>query len=422
MNFLNKIDIYYIVTFLFLILAANSSFVSANEICWFSIMGFMLIVAIGKSSLSIKELRRIGLFTLVYVVTIALRDFLINNLDTPFLLSDGYFLVKYIYLSYLFCVILKERAAAYLVRVMVHLTIVSFFFFAMQLVGLDDYIYKYSTALNLVSDNTIPGYTNFIIFTFTKGFHDYSNSGFVWEPGSFGCFLIVGLILNLFLNKFTFDKKTNILIFGIITTFSTTDYLALLVIFFLIYRYKVPNFSWWSVLFLLVGAAIIILVPILGDKISDTYYEDMDDLHRLKYLEIFYQHKHMQIPLNRFSSMVYIYDTFKEHLILGMSNKYNVILNRAYNINISNGVFDFLAKFGLIGMAFLLYKFGLYCFESLKKWEYVFYCIVALLTIGFGEPVLTLPIVLIFLFLPVNQLPFGKLKTVRGRNPSPLQA
>ena len=416
MNFLEKIDIYYIVTLLFLLLAANSSILSANDICWFSIMAFMFIVAIGKRLLHIKDLKIIGVFTLVYVAFVVIRDLAINNLEAQFLLSDGFFLVKYIFLSFIFCTILKEKAAAYLVRVIVHLTIISFFFFSLQLIGLDEYIYKYSMALGLTSDNMIPGYTNFIFFTFTKGFHDYSNSGFVWEPGSFGCFLIIGLILNLFLNKFVFEKKSYIMIIGIITTFSTTDYLALLIVLFLAYRFKVPKINWWTVLLLLVSAAVIIIVPILGEKISDTYYEDMDDLHRLKYLEIFYQHKHMQIPLNRFSSMVYVYDTFKTYLILGMSNKYNVILNRAYNINISNGIFDFLAKFGLVGMVFLLYKYSKFCIENVLKSEYVLYCIIALLIIGFGEPVLILPIVLIFIFLPVNQLNFGRFKNTRLRN------
>jgi hypothetical protein len=404
MNLLKKIDIYYIVTLLFLLVSANASILSANDICWFSILAFMLIVAIGKSLMHIRDLRIIGIFSLVYVIFVVVRDLTINNLDVKFLLSDGFFLVKYIFLTFVFCTVLKEKAAIYIVRVMIHLTIISFFFFALQLVGLDDFIYKYSTALNLTSDNLIPGYTNFIFFTFTKGFHDYSNSGFVWEPGSFGCFLVIALMLNLFLNKFTFDKKSNIFIFGIFTTFSTTDYLALLIIFYLAYRVKVPKLNWWAILIVLISAAIIVLVPILGDKISDTYYEDMDDLHRLKYLEIFYRHKHMQIPLNRFSSMVYIVDTFKTQLFLGVSNKYNVILNSAYSINISNGVFDFIAKFGLVGFVYLLYRFSKFCLISVLKWEYVFYCIIALLIIGFGEPILILPIVLMFIFLPGEQL------------------
>jgi len=413
MNFLKKIDIYYIVTLLFLLLAANSSILSANDICWFSILAFMIIVAIGKKSLHIKDFKIIGAFTFAYLLIVTIRDFYVNDLDLQFLLSDGFFLVKYIFLTFIFCTILKEKASIYLVRVTVHLTIFSFAFFFFQLIGLDDYIYKYSTALNLTSDNAIPGYTNFIFFTFTKGFHDYSNSGFVWEPGSFGCFLIIALLLNLFSNKFTFDKKSNILIVGILTTFSTTDYLALLVVFFLAYRVKVPKLNFWAVVIVLFSASVIIAVPILGSKISDTYYEDMDDLNRLKYLEIFYRHKHMQIPLNRFSSMVYIYDTFKAKLILGMGNKYNIILNRAYNINISNGIFDFLAKFGLVGFIYLLYHYSRFCFAAISKWEYVFYCIIALLIIGFGEPVLVLPITLMFIFLPAKQLNLDSLRKAR---------
>jgi len=415
MNSFKKIDIYYIITFLFLLLSANSNILSASDICWFSILALMLIVAISKKQLTIKNIRTIGLFSIIYLVLVVIRDFVVNDLGTEFLLSDGFFLVKYIFLTFIYCTILKEKAAYYLVRVMVHLTILSFFFFFCQLIGLNDYIYRFSMALNLKSDNTIPGYTNFIIFTFTKGLHDYRNSGFVWEPGSFGCFLTIALLLNFFLNKFKIDKKAIIFIIGIITTLSTTDYLALLIVLFLVYRIKVPKFSWVSVLIVLVAAAIIIIVPLLGEKIADSYYEDMDDLNRLKYLEIFYRHKHMQIPLNRFSSMVYIFDTFNWHLILGETNKYNVILNRVYSINISNGIFDFLAKFGLVGFAYLLYHYAKFCLATVLKWEYVFYCVVALLIIGFGEPLFFLPIVLMFIFLPTKQLIPETLRKPRGK-------
>ena len=408
MNFVKRIDFYYVVTLLFLLVSANASFLSASDIAWFGVLIFMFLVGLEKRLFKLKDYRNFLVFSAVYVAFIVIRDMFINGLEFGYLLSDGFFLVKLVFFSYVFCCVLKDRAAEYLVKVMVHLTVFSLCLYALQLVGLGELIYKFSTAINLQSNNTIPGYTNFLFFTYHKNFHDLANCGFSWEPGAFGCFLIIGLLLNLFLNKFIFEQKSYILILGIISTIATTNYLALIIVLFLAYRYRKPKINLGAVLLIAVFAALVFFIPFLGSKIKDTYYEDIDDLTRLKFLEIFYRKNGMQIPLNRFSSMVYIYDTFNTKLILGVSNKYGDIVNKKFNINISNGIFDFLAKFGLVGLGYLTFKYSQLCIFFVKKVEYLIYCIAALMVVGFGEPVIVLPIILMFLFLPVKQTIGGR--------------
>lgn len=410
---LKKIDVYYIITLLFLLLSANANILSASDIIWFVVMIFMVIVAASKKQITVKDLRHIGIFSICYLFFMLVRDLFINSLDSEYLLSEVVFLVKYIYISFLFCILLRERAMAYIVKVTVHLTIISFIFYFFQLL-VPDLMYKLFTALNVPTGNNLPGYTNFVLFTFTKNFHDYTNSGFVWEPGSFGCFLVIALLMHFFINKFRFDRNANILIIGILSTVSTTDYLALLVLLFLAYRYRVPKINLWVVILVPLFLVIIWFVPFLGDKIKTTFYEDMDDLHRMKVLEKFYHHSNMQIPLNRFSSMNYIFNTFGNQLILGVSNKYNAILNRSFNVNISNGVFDLLAKFGLVGFLYLFFYYGKVCLEYVVRAEYVIYCILILAISAFGEPILFLPLVLIFMFLSPGQELLKK-KKARGR-------
>jgi hypothetical protein len=398
-----KVDIYYVLTFIFLLLTANANILSTSAPCWFAFTAIMLMIVVYKKLVTLADVKNLLVFSGVFLLFVAIRDLAVNQLDSDFLVSDVSFLFKSLYLVYFYCLILKDKIAYYLVKVITHLTIISFFFFAIQLINSGDLIYKFSTSLNLLSDNQLPGYTNFLLFTFVKDFHDYSNCGFVWEPAAFGSFLVIALLLNFFLNNFTFDRKAKILIAGIITTFGTTDYLALLIVLFLVYRYKVPKLNGWAVVIILLFIGAIITVPILGSKISDTYYEDMDDLGRLKFLAVYYKKNNMQIPLNRFSSMVYIYDNFGANLILGVSNKYDAIINKQYSINISNGISDILARYGLVGLIFLLYKYTRFCVYHLIKAEYVIYCILALLVIGFGEPILTLPFVMVFLFVPLKQ-------------------
>lgn len=370
----------------------------------------MSVYALGKKKVHGNDLKALGILLLVYLVYVVIRNLVITGLAFEFLLSDIIFPFKYIVLSFVYCVILRDKAPENIVNVIVHLTIVSLILYFFQLIGFADTIYNFSESLNLPHANTIPGYTNFIIFTFTKGLHDYRNSGFVWEPGAFGCFLIIALLFHFFRNKFLFDKKANILIIGIITTLSTTNYLALIILLFLAYRYRVPKLNVWVLLLIPVFIVLVITIPFLGDKIAHIYIDDMKGLENLN--KIAKYHRDEQIPLNRFASMVYLYDALGPNLILGLSNKYDEYINKTYNLNISNGIFDFFAKFGIFGFVFLVYKYVKYCALYLAKNEYLVYCVLILLVISFGEPILFLPLILLFLFLPtlikVDENPLSK--------------
>jgi hypothetical protein len=390
----------YIITLLFLILSASASVVSHTDTVWFAILLLMTIYVIAKKLLTKNDLKVVGIFLLVYLLYVILRNVVVTNLSSEYLISDLIFPFKYALLSFIYCVIVREKALENIVRVMTHLTIVALVFYTLQLVGFADTIYNASESLNLPKANTIPGYTNFIIFSFTKGLHEYRDSGFVWEPGAFGCFLIVAMLFNFFLNKFTFDRKTIILMIGVLTTFSTTDYLALIILLFFVYRYRVPKINIWVIILIPTFVILFITIPFLGDKIADIYTEDIAGLDHLHEISKYNLKHNEQIPLNRFASMIYLYNNVGSNLILGLSNKYDEIIDKVYNVNISNGIFDFLAKFGLVGFIYLMFTYIKFCAAYVKKMEYVIYCVLILLIISFGEPILFLPLILLFLFLP----------------------
>jgi hypothetical protein len=415
MKFFKQIDIFYIVTFLFLLVSSNANILASNDIIWFVIMLFMFTVAVAKKLLTVPDARAFGIFALVYFVFYSIRDTVFNGLDAQYVISDTLFLFKYIFLSFLLCKILKDRMAYYIVKVVVHLTIVSFFFYSLQLLGFGDDIFRLSRSLALHSKSDFEDYSNFILFTYVRGSHAYRNSGFAWEPGAFGCFLIVTLILNLFLNKFKFDKRSVILIIAILTTLSTTNYLSLLVLMFCVYRIKVPKLNVGAILIAVTSVVLIMYLPVLGDKINNTYKSDMSDLNKLNKLAVLYRHTNAQIPLNRFSSMAFLWDTFGIKLLWGISNKYDAVANKIYDINISNGVFDLFARFGVIGYIYLMYRYSKLCLEYISKVEYLVYFILIFTILGFGEPVLALPFFLTFLFIDVKQLNLFQQKVRRVR-------
>jgi len=415
MNFLKKIDILYIVTLVFLLLASFSNFLGDGNVYWIIGMAFMVVVAFARSSFKKKEITYIGILTAVFLTFVTIRDLFINNLQSVFLLSDIGYLAKYIYLSFLYAVLLKDQAPKYLVLVTVHLTVISFFFYALQLIGLGQQVHDIPIMLNLPpSVFKDDGYSNFLVFGITINRHDYANSGFLWEPGSYGCILLMTLLLNFYNNKFKFDKKAVILLIGVLTTLSTTSYISLLVLLILFYRVRVPKLNPWLLLIIPMVVAIFLLIPFLWQKISASYDSDAVDITRLNTLEKFYTRQHQQIPLGRFSSMYLISDFFGQKLILGYSNKYSDVLNRKNDVNISNGIFDFMARFGLVGLIYLAGCFLRFFYDYLRKPELLVYCALLLLIMNFGEPILVLPITLIFIFWPFMQEKKKKSEPVVG--------
>ena len=113
--------------------------------------------------------------------------------------------------------------------------------------------------------------SNLIFFNFNQ-IELFRNSGFYWEPGTHGGFLLIAIFLNLFYKKINILSNANlILILTVLTTLSTTSYIGLL---FLSIIYNKDLLFKRPVLAVLIIAALIIIsfglydkMGFLGDKI-----------------------------------------------------------------------------------------------------------------------------------------------------------
>jgi hypothetical protein len=323
------------------------------------------------------------------------RYYFLNDLPLRYLLTDVLFLVKYMYVCFLYCALLKEQSMIYLVKVIYWGAVISIpLYFSQFVIG--NQMLAVGRALHLTSHQDT--YTNFFIFTYVLG-HWERNCGFVWEPGAYGCFLNIALMINLAQNRFVMDKKSKWFIAAIITTLSTTSYLALLIVMLMYYRANGGKFS--KIVF--IGGPMMVALafnlPFLFDKISKMYVHDMNDIENIQFLSEYYLDVGGELPLNRFSSAVYLWNLFGIHLIWGVSNPYQDTITLLKNVNISNGIIDFCAKFGVMGLSYLLYSFGKFFNLYAKSIELTIYSVIIILTLSFGEPILILPIALIFLFV-----------------------
>ncbi|MGO4918532.1 hypothetical protein [Maribacter spongiicola] len=285
-------------------------------------------------------------------------------------------------------------------KVISHLAMISLVFYVLQFYQDGAIVKAIGKAFESITVETNSlRYSNFLIFTYDT-IHYYRNSGFCWEPGAFGSFLTIALLFNFLMNDFKLNKEAFIITLAILTTVSTTAYLGVFLLFFLRYRVLNKGSKVTIIAFAIILAIAIPNVPFLGEKIVEIYEQDIRDLKRIEELSTYYDDVQRQIPLNRFASAIFLYEQFDWKLFLGVSNQYDEYYKYEYNINISNGIMDFITKFGVVGLFVLLYRYGTLCKMYLRKTEYVIYAVLILLILSFGEPILMLPICVIFIFLP----------------------
>lgn len=392
-------NIYYIVTLFFLIFASKANFLVKSNLAWFVFEVCLLIVAFYFNRIKKKDVQFFLVSIAIYFIYVLFR-FKLNRLSGDYLTSDVFYFFKFVFTSYLFCLILKEKTLYYVVKVISHLALVSLVFYVLQFYQNGAIVKAIGKAFESITVETFSlRYTNFLIFTYDT-IHYYRNSGFCWEPGAFGSFLTIALLFNFLMNDFKLNKEAFIITLAILTTVSTTAYLGVFLLFFLRYRVLSKGSKVTIIAFAILLAITIPNVPFLGEKIVAIYEQDIRDLKRIEELSTYYDDVQRQIPLNRFASVIFLYEQFDWKLFLGVSNQYDEYYINEYNVNISNGIMDFITKFGVVGLFVLLYRFGTVCKVYLRKTEYVIYTIMILLILSFGEPILMLPICMIFMFLP----------------------
>ncbi|WP_040299528.1 hypothetical protein [Arcticibacter svalbardensis] len=97
------------------------------------------------------------------------------------------------------------------------------------------------------------------------------NSGPFWEPGAFGGFLVLSIMFNVLLDNKMFSWKNCILMLAIITTFSTTAYISILIFIMLYYYIKIKSMV-MKLFTLLFGAVTFVILffslSFLGKKIQ----------------------------------------------------------------------------------------------------------------------------------------------------------
>lgn len=226
------------------------------------------------------------------------------------------------------------------------------------------------------------------------------NPGPFWEPGAFGGFLAVALIFNSIKQGELFTRINCLFIFTIITTQSTTTYIALFIYIFL--YILVQNYSSGAklavILFGVAGFVAFQTIPFLGDKIK-TENEGVKDA----------------IEENggdtRLASAVLDWDDISRYPFAGRGLWDETRVDKKFQFVIrNNGFTNFFAQWGIPFVLFFFYwyyrSFYQYCriYGSGRLMPIVMILIICILS--FGENYFNIPFFWAFalLFIPFRDI------------------
>lgn len=212
------------------------------------------------------------------------------------------------------------------------------------------------------------------------------NPGPFWEPGRFTIYLTIALMLRIYNNpKNLFDKTNIILLLANITTFSTTGYIALIILFFgyIMISKKSTGTKTMLILLISIFASYILQLDFMSDKIS-------------------YQANDLGNTQSRFGAMAYQLAQIAQSPIIG----YGAHIDKAFSIlEISpNGWTSYMRYVGIpmfIAMMVFLYK-GTKAYIHNNNRLMSIFAFTIILTLAFTQTCMNDPFYYIMYFMVFN--------------------
>ena len=325
----------------------------------------------------------IGLLLLIYVFLIKKHKKL-SNLVIPlivvFIFSIGYlykyntfdlgFLARFFsYVTIPYCVLLlvgKKSFFAIYVRVMVFLVITAFPFYVYQLIdpfGLFNLLKPIETFFGLGkwagTDDVGAGatYVNVIFYTLNTLYTDifHRSCGFAFEPGFYSIFIVLAIFFNIILSKKLFNKRGIVLIIALLTTFSTTGFIAFFIVL-IYYFYKgseSKNFKYLIPLLIPFLIIVFINTSFLSEKIIGSYQGlGQMELSNIGRDENFTAGRFLGFKVGLFNFQLNPFIGFGDY---GDGEYFKKTFNS--DVGIINGIANYLATLGGLGVLFLLIAF-----------------------------------------------------------------
>lgn len=343
------------------------------------------------------------IFTLLYILINVFYTFEFGYIE---LFSTLKSFLK-ISIGFIVAILIKDKLFDNYESIISKLSLITIPFYIFQCIDI-----KSLDSILKILESTMPGLnlkgesvTNIFIFTLNqKGSLDsiYRNSGFAWEPKGFANMLIIAIIINLFKYKFSLNRNFYILIFCLLTTFSTTAYVVGFLSIILLFLINLKNKA-YSVFFLLFAISIgyfIITLPFVYAKI-------VNEINSKEKIEAYEndQSEFKRRSMGRFGSLKMDWNDFKDKPLLGVGmQEYERTQNKNTFLVRVNGLSDLISRFGIIGI--ILFIVGYYNFSNgltnFYNYKGAYVIIVTMLLLNFSSNLILNPLWLSFQFISIK--------------------
>jgi hypothetical protein len=337
-------------------------------------------------------------FSLTYLVILAIYLVKFGYLD----LRTGREYIKFLY-GYILIKMIWRNLIPYFTKTVYILALISFPFYILQL-------YDYEIAKSIVGifehhiafmDMREDWYENIFVFTLNDN-GMFRNSGFAWEPKGFGTFLVIAMFFRLIENKFKLiDKRIIVYLIASITTFSTATLSIIFfsVIPFYLYNKKVS----YKIISSIVMFPIILLVFTKADFLEKKIINEYNT--KDEYVEYIYDRRTdiQSRSLGRFGSLIVDFMDFKKEPLVGYGNqKFERTQFSAGGVKLVrvNGLSDYMAKYGIVGIVFLLMTLSITFkqFGKIYRFKGWYWIVIGILLINFASALFFSPLYMMFIF------------------------
>jgi hypothetical protein len=313
-------------------------------------------------------------------------------------------LILKILTAYFAIKLLNENFIKYFLHVMIFFSIVSLIIFIPIFIDpplLDAIInitpsflsYKYQLWGFLVDNKTL------IIYNLSKEVGRLRNCGPFWEPGAYGGFLILALTFNTIRQNSLINKINCLFLLVIISTQSTTAYLALFVFVagYLLFQNHSKSAKFLVILVSIGGIIAFQTIPFLGEKIK-VENEDTQDAIETKGGDA------------RIASAVLDWNDVKGYPFTGRGLWPETRVDKKFEYVIrNNGLTNFLAEWGFLFFVFYFFYYykglNFYCKLNNANIFMPFLLLGIVLLISFSEDYFDLQFfwALVFLQIPLRK-------------------
>lgn len=226
------------------------------------------------------------------------------------------------------------------------------------------------SSINDLSEYIIPqvpkgegvNYSNSIIYTVNPWGID-RNSGFMWEPGAFAAMVSVGAFLNLILNGYRRNWHLVFLLIALLTAKSTTGNL----LFVLVALFWLINQRSKTIIMTLPLMTLMVMLFMSSGEGREKVKDRWENWDKTIDNQDSYADDREGISVGRFGSFVLDWNDVMRYPIIGFGlQEAERTTGRYIHLVRANGFSDYMARFGLFGIVFLLINLSL-TFRHLGK-------------------------------------------------------